>query len=282
MTSLSGLKVKASVASVVGGLVVAALANACSSSDPEPVPFNPLSNETGFCQLLAEAVCNATLVTECYGSVESTLADDTKSCQTAARAKFCNPEGLVYRDVNAQLCIDTYRGAYADAAIQQAELEAIADACHATLSGTGKSGDACDADAECNGSQGLECVVKPPPEGMTAAPGSCQIPEEVTSGMSCAAANQICADGFYCNADVTSCIVERAEGQSCSAAEPCDEDSRCVSDVCVAREANGQDCTAGEECEGGFCDIATGQAQGTCKAAQPINSTNGTCDAFLP
>lgn len=269
--------VRTSVRLALGTLMFGAFAAAgCSNDEQTTPPIDPLANETGFCQALAEAVCNATLVTECYGSVGSTLTEDTQNCQVAARTNFCNPDNLVYRNINAQLCIDTYRGAYADAAIQLTELEAIADACHATLSGNAKQGDACETTTDCNGSAGLECLAKP---GGT---GSCQTPEVVMPGTDCAGAAQTCTEGFYCSVEAEACIQEQEVGDACSETEPCDKESRCVSESCVARQSNGQDCMVADECSGGFCDIASGETQGTCKAAQPINSTNGTCDAFLP
>lgn len=254
-----------------------ALAIGCSST-PDEVPVDPLAKEEGFCSELAKVVCNANVVDECYGSVDSTRADDTKSCVDNATRDFCNSQNAVYRAVNAQKCIDAYKAGYADAALELTELDAIDEACHPTLSGNGDAGEACEIDQDCNGAEELRCVAKP------GSAGTCEVPEEIGPGLACDGAAQTCASGFYCSAEAGACIVERAVGQSCSETQPCDAESRCEATtmMCEAKDANGTTCTAADSCTGGFCDIADGSIDGTCKAAQPINTTNGTCAAFLP
>ncbi len=259
----------------LGGAAFGALLAGCSSTPDEPV-VDPLAKEEGFCAELAKLVCNAEVVGECYGSVASTLDADTKSCVDNASAKFCNASNAVYRAVDAQKCLNAYKAAYADAALELTELEAIDLACHATLSGNGNKGQSCELDQDCNGADQLRCVAKPGAEG------TCQVPEEVGPGLDCAGVAQTCAEGFYCSPDADACIAERGVNEDCSETRPCTAEGLCVDAVCVAKASNGSTCTADGECAGGFCDIAAGSIDGTCKAARPITTTNGSCSAFLP
>ncbi len=258
-----------------GAFAAGALGTGCSSS-PDPAPPDPLATEAGFCGELAKVVCGSEVVTSCYGSVASSLEGDTKVCVENATANFCNADNKVYRAVNAQQCIDAYKKAYADAAIELTELEAIDVACHPALSGQGDAGQACEVDADCDGSKELRCVAKP------GAAGSCRVPAEVAPGLDCAGADQTCEAGFYCSVDAGACIAEQSATEVCSEAQPCDQESLCVDAVCAAKESNGTTCTAANQCTGGFCDINSGAIDGRCKAALPIVDANGECDGLLP
>lgn len=247
----------------------------CSSSDPEPPP-DPLATEAGFCTELAKVICNDNVVTSCYGSVASSVEADKEVCLEQAEANFCNSNNLVYRAGEAQTCIDAYASAYSDAALEVDELKAIDEACHKNLSGSGAEGDECAADAECNGAEELRCVAKP------GAQGTCQVPEEVSPGLDCAAAAQTCEEGFYCSTEAEACIARQSAGEDCSETQPCDAESLCVDAVCEAKVSNGSECTQNEECAGGFCDITQGNLDGRCKAALPVVDSNGQCENLLP
>jgi hypothetical protein len=264
----------------MSGAALGALGIGCSST-PEDPAVDPLAKEEGFCSALAQAVCNANLVKECYGSDDSSLESDTASCVENAMMSmgaqdFCNPTSAIYRAVNAQACIDAYANAYSDAALGASELEDIAAACHPTLSGNGAKGATCDTDQDCNGSQDFFCVVK-------AGKGTCQVPVEVDAGRNCEAAADVCSDAdFYC--DASNCVEKVGVGSTCAADIPCKDDAFCdeMTLKCVARFANGTTCTLDQDCEGLVCDRATGAIEGKCKATRPIATTNGQCDPFLP
>lgn len=265
---------KAIAALGMGGFATGALAIGCSS-EPD-VPPDPLAAESGFCAELAKVVCSEAVVSNCYGATAGTLAEDTEACVSNAEREFCNSQNLVYRAGGAQGCIDAYGAAYLDARLEVAELEGIDTACHATLSGTGTTGDSCELDSDCDGSQSFRCVAKP------GAAGTCQIPKEVAAGDKCGGAADVCPEDRYCNADVNACIARQAEGDACSDVQPCDADTYCSDAVCVAKDSNGTTgCTLNESCSGGFCDIDEGDIDGGCKAALPIDDSNGQCALFL-
>jgi hypothetical protein len=261
----------------MGGIVVGAMAMGCSSSD-DPPPADPLATESGFCVELAKVICQDAVVESCYGSAASTLEDDKKTCLENAETKFCNAANLVYRPAGAQECIDSYKAAYDEAELNQAELDNLAKACHKTLSGSAVKGESCEVDSDCNGADGLYCVIKPGAEG------TCQVPEEIDPGLDCGSANQVCVDGFFCSSDADACIAERDVGDECSEAQPCNAEALCddATTMCVAKKANGNECTRNEECSGGFCDINAGDIDGRCRATLPVTVANGQCDDLLP
>src|SRR5207244_6792312 len=80
--------------------------------------------------------------------------------------------------------------------------------CDPLSKGTVDDGDTCETNHDCNTACGLICVITP-----GSAKGTCATPEKVGGGMACDGADQVCADGFYCNGE--NCIAQKKTGKAC-------------------------------------------------------------------
>jgi hypothetical protein len=251
-------------------------ASACTIVDDTDPAADPYATESAFCQALAAAACNADVVTACYLSTDEQVAEDTKKCVTArSETSRCNPLGLNYDSAGAAACIAAVKVAYGDAKLTADEVAASSQACLAVFSVGGEVGTSCEADVDCDGAAGLQCVVK-------AGKGSCQTPEEVGPGLKCAADNAVCEVGFYCGSD-EACVERPGPAEACAADKPCVETALCIDDVCAAKTANGASCTTDGECAGGFCVMAKDQTTGTCGSQLILSSTTAnSCEPFLP
>ncbi len=260
----------------VTAATVGLLAAGCADTETAAPTGPAYPTQTAFCAAVAEVVCNSNVVAACYGSSDATLPDDTASCvEQYSRQVNCNPGGFDYHSGGAEACIAAMQAAYVDAAINQTDVEKIADACLPVFSDGGSEGSSCDVDTDCDGSASLRCVFK-------AGLGSCQIPEEIAPGLSCVADNQVCEEGFYCGSD-DACIQRPAVDGDCSEVKPCTEDALCIDALCVAKTDNGGTCTLGDECLGGFCVMATGATDGSCGAQYTLSPTTAeSCTPFLP
>jgi len=256
----------------MAGLLVVACADTETSEPAGPA----YGSETAFCKAVAEVVCNSNVVTACYGSSDATLPDDTASCvEQYSRQANCNAGAFPYNSAGAEGCIAAMKAAYADATINQTDLDNIADACLPVFSSGGPEGTICDIDSDCDGAANLRCVIK-------AGEGSCQVPEEIAPGQNCGQPQQVCEEGYYCGSD-DACIVRPGVDGDCSETKPCVETALCIDAVCVAKTDNGGTCTEDGACVGGFCVMATGAPDGTCAAQYGLSPTTaGSCTAFLP
>ena len=257
---------------------VGLLAAGCSGTETSEPVAPAYASETAFCQAVAEVVCNANVVEACYLSSPATLPEDTKSCvEQYSRKVNCNPGDFPYHSGGAEACIAAMKAAYADAAINQTDIQKMADACLPVFSGGGPAGSVCDVDTDCDGSASLRCVIK-------AGEGTCQVPEEVGPAQPCGDPQQVCEEELYCGSD-NQCItrpgVDPELDHDCSDVKPCVEDARCIDGICFAKTANGQSCVEADECLGGFC--VTGATGGTCGAQYILAPTAAdTCTPFLP
>jgi hypothetical protein len=225
------------------------------TSETTPPPGLPYPDETTFCQKLAEAVCNATVVTLCYSSSAQSLPADTQSCVAAYRAQsHCNPGGLGYHPDGAEACLAAVQTMYTDAVVESAELKAVEEACVTVFFAGG-------------------------------AMGSCQSPTSVGGGSSCAAPNAVCVAGFYCFLPDAYCREMPGQGDACSATDPCTSQNVCsatTGGVCELKAPNGAVCAADADCQSGFCTMATSAIEGVCTATSALSITSSSCDLFRP
>ena len=262
---------------IVTTLWLLALATpACIIVDDTEPSADPFAQESAFCDAMATAACSSEVVTACFMSIEDQVSEDTKSCiSNFVVNKRCNPLGLDYRKEGAADCLAAVKTAYEDGKLTIEEVMTEHEACLAVYSIGGEVGTSCGADIDCDGAAALRCVSKK-------GEGTCQQPEEVGPGLSCAADNAVCETGFYCGSD-NACIQRPGPAEACADDKPCVETARCVEEACVAKTANGEACTTAEECEGGFCVMAAGQTEGTCGSQLILSPTTaGSCDRFLP
>ncbi len=259
-------------AAAVAGLLTVACADTETSEPSGPA----YGTETAFCKAVAEVVCNSEVVSACYGSSDATLPDDTESCvEQYARQARCNPGGFPYDSAGAEGCIAAMKAAYADAIINQVDVENMAEGCLPVFSTGGVEGSACDIDSDCDGKASLRCVIK-------GGEGTCQVPEVITPGQKCGEPQQVCEEGYYCGSD-DACIVRPDADGDCSEIKPCVETALCTDGVCVAKTDNGGTCTTAAECLGGFCVIASEATEGSCGAQYALSPTTGeSCLPFLP
>jgi hypothetical protein len=183
---------------------------------------------------------------------------------------------LPYHAGGAQTCLDAYSAAYSDAAITLDEKNAIATACLGAFSRTGGKHTACGENADCDGSQGLRCILK-------GDVGTCQIPQDVMPGMDCSNTNAVCGNDLYCDSN-QHCVAKQSVGKACSNTLPCESKSICGPAMsCVAKKANAETCENDSECLGGFCIKAPGQKMGSCGAKLTLGPNNGdSCALFKP
>jgi hypothetical protein len=255
----------------------------CGSDDPAQLPPDIYATEQQFCEELGKAICNANVVSACYGSDESSLTEDTAKCVENAANKACNPGNHRYNRPGAETCINQLALEYQDGKISHTELEATHEACLAAFSDGGAVGSDCTIDDDCDGVAGLRCVAKPGQDG------TCQKP---VVGDDCDADDAVCADGEYCAELVSggyTCDSYLGLGATCSETALCDpEEALCVTDVmmmstCEAKTDNGQACTEATQCKGGFCVRPIGAMDGTCAATLTLSPTDDvSCTALLP
>lgn len=267
-----------------GALVAcgALLPVACGGNEETPpVQASPLDTEEGFCALFANAICTNAVAQACYGSDAASLPADLTACREAAnRPEVCNPNGYAYNKAGAQACLTAAQAIYADGKLTLAEVDQANSTCALVFNGGGDEGVSCVSDADCAVASGLRCVVK-------GTDGTCQIPEEVGPGRSCAEPAQRCADDmgdqFFCSPD-GACNERALAGDTCDPiTKPCYDTANCANGVCVEKLANGDTCSNGAECLGGFCSKAANAATGTCSATLSLAPTTGnTCAPFLP
>jgi hypothetical protein len=261
------------------GLFLSTLLTACGGRETgETKPSYLYPAESDFCSALAKAECNKAVAKACYGSDDSTLAEDQANC-AASRQLRCNPEGLPYHPELAEGCLAARRDGLADAVWTHVELDAVETACLPVFSKEGPDGAVCSVSTECDAAQGLLCIVK-----LGSIKGICGAPISVTGGEDCSDPVKVCSTGFYCDATMSShCLALRKEGESCSAGSPCSADFYCTSPedgVCTVKTKNGLDCVKGEVCAGGFCLGMTPNKAGVCSSTLPLQINAETCDPY--
>jgi hypothetical protein len=242
---------------ILGCLLLVA---SCSSKDPKAA-----RTREEFCQEWANAACSANTVSACQATtVENCHTAQQDFCQTLVPSNFS--------DARADVCIKAVGDAYADADLTGAELNTVlhlGTPCDGIVVGAAGAGESCMNSRGCDGSAALVCVVK---GGHLT--GTCQIPEVVGAGLRCAAAQQVCAAGFYC--DGNNCIQAKATGDACVNGVECGDMGFCAPDgVCAARFPVGMACTTNEECASSVCYTVSGTS--TCVDRVRLSPSEPIC-----
>lgn len=256
--------------------VLASVVAGCSGRG-ETGPDYLYPTEDDFCRAVGEAECNEAVVKACYGSDDSTLAEDQVSCRTA-RSAGCNPLGLPFHPEAAESCIVARQEALADGVWSKLEIATVETACLPVLSKQGQDGAACTADHDCDSAAGMRCVIK-----FGSSAGVCGEPLLVVGGEDCADPLAVCGDDFYCDPQVSHCLKRPGADQPCSAAAPCAADYYCTNSetgTCAPKTKNGLACERDELCLGGFCVGATADTTGVCSATLPLQLTSESCDPY--
>ncbi len=251
---------------------------ACSGSEEGPgTESDSLATPGTFCKAWAKAACNTSVVDYCdpgAGSADGCLQSQEEFCRDLL------PTG--YNSKYAQACIDAVKAAYTDADLTSEELGIILNLdapCDRLIKGAGNAGDTCLSSTDCNTLEDLRCIVKG-----DATSGTCQIPTPVGGGQKCSGADQVCADGFYC--DGSNCLAYKDVGDVCSFDAECAPEQRCEieatdagtdSGTCVTRKTTGSDCIADAECQSHVCAIPRGADSGVCVSQVRLSAESAFC-----
>lgn len=264
----------------VCGLCLVGLVVACSGRRPTDTDSDPdylFPTEESFCAALGQGDCNDAVVKACYGSDQSSIAEDRESCR-AARSAQCNPGTLPYHPEAAEACVVERQKALEDAVWTKEELAAVEAACLPVFSKEGPDGAACVSDYDCLTAEGLRCVVK-----FGSKTGVCGVPKLVVGGESCADPLAVCDVAYYCEQTVSACLKRPAVDEECSEAAPCAEDFYCSGidpGTCVVKTKNGLACTKDVLCSGGFCIGATETTEGVCSSTLPLQLNAESCNLY--
>jgi hypothetical protein len=229
-----------------------------------------LADVQSFCSAWARVACNDQVVSRC--------AAESKEACISAQQSFCEtlvPDGR-YSGATAPACLDAVQTAYADAVLTAEERDTVrklSAPCDKIVSGSTGTDGACTEDGDCNRDVDLSCVKK-----AGARTGKCEKPSSVAGGISCAAPDIVCDDGFYC--DGSHCVEEVGEGAQCSPSEPCKADYQCLTErgtpvagaedgavesgTCRARKKIGEACRTEDDCLSRICAPRMNPASGVC------------------
>jgi hypothetical protein len=178
-----------------------------------------------------------------------------------------------FSDAHGDACLNAVSKAYADADLSGAELASVlelAPPCDAIIRGPVGLGESCSTSRDCDGSQGYKCVLRG-----DAIKGTCQIPEVVGAGQKCAALQQVCPEGFYC--DARNCIAAKDLREACLSDYECGERALCGNDsMCTAKLDLGAPCVAGNQCLSGVCYSINGQK--SCVDRVRLSPAESLCD----
>lgn len=208
----------------------------CSGDDAKP------RTREVFCQEWAVQACSSAVVSACQ-------ATSAETCRLTQQGFCMNLVPNTFSDESADACLAAVGAAYADADLTGDELATVLELgapCNRVVGGAAGRGETCANDGDCSGSA-LECVIK---GGQSA--GTCQVPEAVGAGLKCAAAQQVCVPGFYCNG--ANCIEAKGEGETCTNDQECGADGWCGADgLCASRLAVNEACTSSNQCLSSLC-----------------------------
>ncbi len=243
--------------------LVALSLTACpfGSKDP-PSP----RTRTQFCLDWATAACNAKVVSVCQ-------AADADACRMSQQSFCLSIVPTSFSDQRGAVCIAAVKAAYADADLDAAELVTVRSLgvpCDQLVVGPKGRGVTCAKHDDCDTAAGFDCVYK-----ASAAGGTCQMPEDVSPGEVCAAAQQVCTSGFFC--DGKHCVAALDVGEACASQEECGDKGFCAgSNVCAARFAVDHACSDDGQCLAGICyDFATDQV---CSDRIVLSRSEPICD----
>jgi len=241
---------------------IALFAGACSSQDAGP----KYPDINSFCNARATADNNA----EARGSCGSPGA---ATC-IARRQAVCvagKPTNSTYTAAPAEGCINAVAAAYADAKLTLDENSALNAACDPVFDGPGAKNAACRIDADCQESADLRCVLS---AGLTT--GTCQVPQKVQGGGSCATMDAQCVSGFHCG-ETAHCDVDASLNEPCVTI-PCAPDLICSeAGTCMAKAQDGATCASDEECLHGICNRASTLPMGLCVSQIALSLSDPFC-----
>lgn len=254
----------------LGLLLVGALLGSGCGSDRKraPVVEDPLATRTGFCEEWGAKACSDPVREAC-------LAASKEAC-IAKQADYClllvKPD---YAPDNAKTCLEAVGAAYSDAKLTAQEYEIVINLgapCNKLIAGPGQSGSSCRETWECNTLDDLVCIIR---EGATI--GTCEVPVVQGGGLSCVELFQKCAPGFYCNG--SNCIVGKAEGEPCSAAEPCGLDLNCAvaSATCEPKGRATDPCENDNDCATKICAKTGTTNAGVCAPQIVLGPADPLC-----
>lgn len=223
-----------------------------------------------FCLDWAKAACSAETVSVCQAS-------NAEACRVAQR-EVC--EALVptvgFSGKHADACIAAVSSAYADADLTAAEAKTVmrlGKPCDQLLRGPRSAGQTCSSNLDCNSPDGFDCIIKG-----SSLDGTCQTPIVKQPGLSCAAAQEVCTDGFYCNE--TNCVEGKAASEPCENAVECGAQGFCsASSECAARLAVSSPCTDDSECASDLC-YQLGGSTAECLDRLRLSPSEPACDTL--
>ena len=220
-----------------------------------------------FCQQWAKEACSSAVVSACQAS-------SAETCRLTQQGFCMSLVPTNFSDAAADACLSAVRDAYADADLTGTELDTVLQLggpCARVVEGPASVGETCTTSRDCQGSAGYECVTK---GGQ--AQGTCQLPELIGPGLKCAAAQQVCMEGFYCNG--SNCIEAKGAGESCTNDEECGISGWCGSEgVCSARLLVDAPCTASNQCASGLCYTFSADDR-TCSDRLRLSRSEPVCE----
>lgn len=259
---------------------------ACACAEDKPA--DPLASANGFCDAWADRVCSEDVATTCAFGDETNAVDKCKAAQKDHCLDRVNDD--LYTGRGARECLDEVGEALNDGQLNPREYRVLmefARPCDELLSGPGESGDACNAEIDCNSLKGFACVKK-----TGASDGECQKPDYVSGGRKCNTDNAVCEQGFFC--DGTNCIAKLESGEACDAENPCADEficsaagdggvSRCVGKIEVGeKDENDQAvrCASNNECASGLCSKVEDLETGLCVTAVVLTANATFCSSL--
>ena len=115
--------------------------------------------------------------------------------------------------------------------------------------------------------------------------GKCLVPHQVSPSDACPNEDDVCTDGFYCDAKSLTCLPKAAEGEDCySLVTPCDDGLKCPDNPfgggCQALAPPGAACSADTDCAKGMCDKLEGSTEGNCTDTVTLSTLDSLCVGF--
>ena len=266
----------------LGALLLPLLALGCSGGGSGS-PQMP----SDFCKQYADAICQ--IAVACGVTADTCTTYQQQQCVAMAPPATSK---RVFTPANTGNCIGKLKSAYgASTPIITPAVQAGIDlACGYVWQGPGKvDTDTCSTQFDCAGNTNGSIICDQTRH-------LCATSMTVSGTGQCSANGAVCSTNFYCatnTAGVSACTAAGSATSNppsaCSAAVPCDSNSRCVSGACAALVPAGGACTADSDCANdGYCDafggsatcdigiqFAKGSQQCTCK-------TSGTGCPSLP
>jgi hypothetical protein len=248
-----------------GSVMALALAVSCGGSSSTSNGGNATPEQA--CADAAETLCSA--LERCVPLYASLAWSDHATC--VARSTINCPESFGLEGTSTtpavlETCL------MASAAASCAEIFKGVSAC-TVMPGTLANGHACAQHAQCqstfcnpSGTCGV-CADK-------AQPGAaCSVDDQCTTGLKCVNVGTLVAPNKIC-------VAYRAEGEACTAMEPCTPDLACKSGTCQSADGPGQMCSSTPD----TCSAATTGntcAAGICKSTLKIAKAGETCGIDL-